>query len=454
MSSHSHHSRKHRRRNAIQVFFDRLRGRDSYHHHRSSFPGIHLPENYNEGSWKKKEEEISSSAPAISSPEGQGNDFSGNLPEKSEQVGGRTSIPHYQKRKKSIFSSFDRYFKERELRREERMKAKLRRKHRKESEREFRKLNAGPGLGKKLFSWSEEMSEAEKEKHVPLFSQRSPLYRNMTITINSMLIFLITYILVYLFYWLTCMLVASYYGLDSSLFYYDLRFNNHSPFWNRFNILLVTGIPPFASLFLGIFLYRVLFKNARFAGLQKLFILWSAFHLFNHFFGAFPSGVVTDEGFGYVAAWMYMNTAFKFMFSLVSLFILMVIGYYSAKHILETSDSLHRIKANNRLPFMLYQMAIPWLTGTIILLLVRIPHNFDYPYETLMLFSTAFLVIPAFFNEKVKPELNLLRAKKRRTINLGYVAMILVFFVFYRIMLGIGLHFVIEINVSISPATV
>ena len=102
---------------------------------------------------------------------------------------------------------------------------------------------------------------------------------------------------------------------------------------------------------------------------------------------------------------------------------------------------------------MLYQMAVPWLIGTILLLLLRIPHNFDYPYETLMLFSMAFIVIPPFFNEKVKPELNLMRIKKKRSINVGYIAMMLALVLFLRIMLGIGLHFIIGINISISPAS-
>jgi len=98
------------------------------------------------------------------------------------------------------------------------------------------------------------------------------------------------------------------------------------------------------------------------------------------------------------------------------------------------------------------QIALPWLIGTLIMLLIRIPENFKYPYETLMLFSTIFLVIPPFFNEKVKPQLNLLRVKKRRYINVGYLAMMLALLLFLRIMLGIGLHFLIEINISISPA--
>lgn len=454
MSSHGHHHRKRRRRNPIGEFFDRLRGKKSQSYHRSSFPGINMPKDYDPQTWKIKgrDEETSTPRPEPGAEDLE-KDFSQNFAENANHHGNDSYRPGYSKRKKSFFGNLDLYFKQRELRKEERMREKLRRKHRRKSQQEYRRMNKGPGVGKKLFNLGEEGDEAAKEKKVPFLSQRNPLYRNLTITLNSVFVFILTYILVYLFYWLTCMLVASWYGLDSTLYFYDLKFNDHSPLWNRFNILLVTGIPPFICLFLAIFLIQVLFKNKRFFGLQKLFILWSAFHLFNHFFGAFPSGIVTDEGFGYVAAWLYLNTAFKFLFSLLSLFALGAVGYFSARHILETSDSMHRIKGDNRLSFMLFQTAIPWLIGTIALLLIRLPHNFDYPYETLMLFSTVFLVIPPFFNEKVKPELNLLRVKKKRHINIGYLAMMLVFLLFLRIMLGIGLHFIIEINISISPAT-
>ncbi len=328
----------------------------------------------------------------------------------------------------------------------------MKRKIQRSISRNTAKMKQGEASGENYSTITEEGEEALRAKKARHIFPSKSLFRNLTITVNSIFVFLITYVLVYLFYWLTCMLVASWYGLDSTLYFYDLKFNDHSTIWNRFNILLVTGIPPFFCLFLGIFLYRVLFKMRRFVGLQKLFILWSTFHLFNHFFGAFPSGIITDEGFGYVAAWMYMNTAFKFMFSLISLFVLSVIGYYSAQYILETSDSLHRIKPENRRAFMLMQIALPWLIGTVIMLLIRTPENFDYPYETLMLFSTIFLVIPPFFNEKVKPHLNLLKVKKRRYINLGYFAMMLALLLFLRFMLGIGLHFIIEIHISISPA--
>ena len=147
-----------------------------------------------------------------------------------------------------------------------------------------------------------------------------------------------------------------------------------------------------------------------------------------------------------------MNTAFKFMFSLASLFVLGLIGFYSAERILQTSDSVNRIKQENRIAFILTQMVIPWILGTMIMLLVRIPENFKYPYETLMFFSMAFMVIPPFFNEKVKPKLNLVRIKKKRSLHLGYLVIMLAMLAFLRIMLGIGLHFIIKVSVSISPA--
>lgn len=452
MSNHGHHHRKSRKRNPINDFLDRLRGRRRYKPpHRSAFPGINLPKDYDPETWKEKSGEEKRPLFMDELEEG-GKDFSGKEPLTQPAFDKEPARSGRSRRKRTLSESIELFFRKRELRREERMREKLKRRHRRKSQEEFKKINQGPALGKQLFKTTEEGEEPEKEKQLPLFSQRNPIFRNLTIVVNSAMIFMLTYVLVYLFYWLSSMLVASVYGLDSTLYYYDLKFNDHSPLWDRFNILLVTGIPPFFCLALGLFLYRVLFDHKRFAGLQKLFILWSAFHLFNHFFGAFPAGIVTDEGFGYVAAWLYMNTAFKFLFSLISIFVLGLIGYYSAKRILETTDSMHRIKGGGRLSFILYQMALPMLIGTIILFLLRIPHNFDYPYETLMLFSMMFLVFPAFFNEKVKPELNLMKIKKKRSIHVGYLVMMLFLLAFLRIMLGIGLHFLIEINISISPA--
>lgn len=451
-SGHKHH--RHHRRSGIRGFFDRMSGKKDpgpvSHHHVSGFPGINLPRDFDPNQVQVRPDEPIIPAAESSSQPDESRDFSGPIPENIEIF--KSGSSKFKPVKRGLFESLAYYFKKRALRKEERRKERMKRKIKRQHQKEYRKQEIGRSFFKKLFTYQKEVDEFGRVKGFRLFSRSSAFYRNMTITVNSLSIFIATYVLAYLFYWLTSMLVASWYGLDSTLYYYDLKFNDHSTLWNRFNVLLVTGIPPFMCLFLGLFLWRVVFKKERFTGLQKLFILWSAFHLLNHFFGAFPSGVVTDEGFGYVAAWLYMNTAFKFMFSIISLFILGFIGFRSAEQILETSDSVSRIKSEYRVSFILTQVALPWLIGTVILLLLRLPKTFDYPYETLMFFSLAFMVIPPFFNEKVKPKLNLVKVKKRRNIHIGYLFIMLLLVSFLRIMLGIGLHFLIEINISIRPA--
>lgn len=456
MSNHDHHHKKPRKKNFISKILGRLRGkRSDKNYHRTEFPGINLPKNFDPVQWKDQSRHAQRPSELVTE-EPAGDIFGTNqqIPAIREQ--GLKDKPKRipKKKKNAIREAYKLYLQKREIRKEHRAKEQLKRHHRRKAEAERRKRDSGPGLAKTLFSSGEAGAEAGQEKAIPWYSRKHPAFRNLTITLNSTMIFITTYILTYLFYWLTCMLVASFYGLDSTLFFYDLQFNDHSPLWNRLNILVVTGVPPFLCLGLALFLIQVVFKVNRFAGLQKLFILWSAYHLFNHFFGAFPSGIVTDEGFGYVAAWLYLNTAFKFMFSLISLFILGIIGYFTTKHVLETSDSLNRIRGDHRLSFILYQMALPWFIGTVVMLILRAPKNFDYPYETLMFFSMAFLVFPAFFNEKVKPELNLLKSKRKRRINFGYITLTLLLLLFLRLVLDIGLHFIIEINISISPANV
>lgn len=441
MSGSGHSSKRHKKKNPIDRFFDRLRGKSGHRPYRDSeFPGIHLPKDYDPKVARELKKE---------KPDFMEEDEGVRIPESLS--GSKENRPERQGEKLSFFARIDHYFRTRSIRKEERQKERYKRKLRRKHQKEYYKEEKGRTVGQKLLNVTQP-GEFPSESKIPFFSQQNALYRNMTITVNSTVIFLLTYIIAYLFYWITCLLVAAWYGLDSTLYFYDLKFNDHSNLWTRFNILMVTGIPPFLSLFAALWLFRVVIKLDRFISLQKLFILWLCFHLFNRFFGAFPSGVVTDEGFGYVAAWMYMNTAFKFLFSLVSLFILGLIGYHSAERILETSDSMTRIKPENRVAFILTQMALPWFIGALILFLVRMPENFKYPYETLMLFSMGFLVIPPFFDEKVRPRLNLVKVKKRRSVHVGYLAMMLVMLVFLRIMLGIGLHFMIRLEISISPA--
>ncbi len=132
------------------------------------------------------------------------------------------------------------------------------------------------------------------------------------------------------------------------------------------------------------------------------------------------------------------------------LFILIIIGYQSASKFLSTSNSLDRVRTGVKKTFLFNQAFLPWLLGSLILLIIRIPNNFNYPYETFMFFSFAFIIIPVFFNDMAKPYRIYKKIRRKYSLNIGYIILFLLLLTAFRIGLDNGLHFIITIDFSFN----
>jgi hypothetical protein len=295
------------------------------------------------------------------------------------------------------------------------------------------------GGGKVIFDEPKDKRE-EREKRV----NRGYFYY----TINSTALYIIAYLLVYMVYQLTVLVVASRWGLDSVLYYYDLAFNDYSPLWSRYNIIVVTFSGPFISLVIGFVFYKWVVNRPKVKSFLKLFVLWIGFHGFNLFLGAFVSGVSFDEGFGYVANWLFLNVFWKFLISLVFLSILSMTGYFSAKKFLETSNSILRARKKHKTRFLFHQVVLPWFIGSAIILLVKIPNNM--PYETGILVIMMFMVVPVLFNLNAKPRSKMIGRNKPTKIIWTYIIILLLVLTLYRVGLDTGYHIVLKYKLSIS----
>ena len=275
---------------------------------------------------------------------------------------------------------------------------------------------------------------------------------------NSTVLFLIAYVVAYLTYQLTVIFVASFYGIDGVLYYYEVFFpiGNGSPLWTPFNIILITLSGPIVSLILGLVYYKLFLPRDGFGPVTRLFFLWLSFHSFNMFFGAYAAGTITDQGFGYVANWLHLPVVIKFALAMISLFVLMVIGYNATKPLLETSNSYHRVNSKNRNYFILNQAIIPWILGGVILILIKIPnknpqHVNIIVYDLIIIGSLAFAIIPTFFNKTVKPDNLRFKSSKRMKFVWLYMLIAILLIVAYRLGLDNGLHFIIRIMFRVAP---
>ncbi len=276
---------------------------------------------------------------------------------------------------------------------------------------------------------------------------------------NSTILYVLAYLLVYLSYQLAVIITAGNFGIDSVLYYYEVMFpvGNNSPLWTDFSIIAITLSGPLISLLLGILYYRYFLKKRQPANrMVKLFLIWLSFHSFNMFLGAWTAGIITDQGFGYVANWLYLPTAAKFFLSLVFVFLMAFIGFKSTQAFLETANSSARIRKSNRPWFILSQAVLPWLIGTGILLAIKIPnatpqHHNIIVYDAILLFSILALIVPMFFNAGVHPRLGAKQSRSRTRTNFLWLMLAVLMIVLYRIGLSHGLHFIINIDISISP---
>jgi len=262
--------------------------------------------------------------------------------------------------------------------------------------------------------------------------------------INSTVVYMLSFLFIYIIYQLATVLVAAHFDLTSTLFYYGIRWPGpDSSLWTFDSVIAIFMAGPVISLLLGLSLlalFYIFIVKDGFASL-KLFFVWSYIHAFNMFFGAFIVGVITEKGFGYAQDWLYLNTTDKYIISTISIFILALIGFLSTSHFLQCSLSNFIIRKDNRILFIISQVFIPWLLGSFLILLIKIPSN-TY-HESLIFVPLVFVFLPIFPNYfsfwtariKIPPKRRELQIEKTQIVILTIVMII------FRVVLNFGITF-------------
>lgn len=335
----------------------------------------------------------------------------------------------------------------REQNRKRRFLREMKKRHRKERKK---RTNIFQTLYKKYFErktrgysyYSAEGPEKEKQE---LKRQRRRL---AFFSINSVIIFILAYLIAYLTYQLAVMLAASRYGINSILLFYEVFFpiGNYSDKWNSFNIIIITFAGPLISVILGSVYLLVYVRQQRISGLKKLFYFWLGFHSINLFLGTFVGGVITQQGFGYVIAWMFLPTVVKFGLSIICLFALGLIGFFYTIYFMESSGSFFWTKKINRLLYLFFSGALPWAAGSIFIFLLKYPrvipqHENILVYDSISYVTMFFVIAGMFLNFKAQPVFDKTTKREGRRINWVYLVILLGLLVIFRLGLNTGLYY-------------
>jgi hypothetical protein len=275
--------------------------------------------------------------------------------------------------------------------------------------------------------------------------------RLLHFSVNSTLIFLITYVIAYSTYQALVMFVASRFGINSVFYFYEVYFpignTFNSGLWTDFNIVLITFSGPFISILLGTYFLILHVRKEKTKGLRKLFVLWLSYHFLNLFMGGFVAGVVTQQGFGYVIAWLFMPTFLRFGLSIIFLFLMGLIGYLHAVYFLESSNSLYWTQKYKKIWLIIFGGLIPWSFGAIFLFILKYPfvipqHSNIVVHDTMLYITMVFFIAPMLVNFKEKPSFDQsVRKAKGRRINWMYLVLFVLIMVAFRAGLDSGFSY-------------
>ena len=277
-------------------------------------------------------------------------------------------------------------------------------------------------------------------------------------TLTSTAMFMVAYQLTWFFYQLAVMVTASFFNINSVLFYYEVMFpeGGDSLKWTPETIIIITLAGPFLALIGWISLRYVLSLKNRYGTYFRMFLVWMYLISMMMFFGAFVGGAITLEGFGYVIDWLFMSIALRLTLSV--LFITMIIGISWKVVSLMPETSRNHSWKNNRHKYILSRLVVPWILGACIMTLLKLTNNITqhvniFDYDLINLATLVFAVVPPLLNSRTRPQLN-----RRRKVNqqlkaelpVIWVAAALITVLLFRFVLSYGIYFrfVLRLNLS------
>jgi hypothetical protein len=273
------------------------------------------------------------------------------------------------------------------------------------------------------------------------FRDKAPSRRLFALTsFNSTLLFLLSYFALFFISQIITVITAKFFNYPTSVYYYEIYFNISSEAWFHDSVKTIFSSGPIVSFVVGI-IFLIIYSNMREnPGPSKAFFLWGFLHGVNMLFGALLVGTLFETGVGHVISWLYISDSGKVLYSIVSIFLLVISGLVATKPFLISANSYHpEINKYNRTSFILAQVLMPYLAGNVFLFILRQP-RFVF-YDTFIALSLIISILPVMITYLSYHELFFEEEEKKPGITWLGLGLLGLAVLIFRGLLGIGIHF-------------
>ena len=193
--------------------------------------------------------------------------------------------------------------------------------------------------------------------------------------VNNTVLYVLAYTFVWAIHQFAKIFLSEYLHLrgnwDISKIVYTMADNE----WWRLAIIAVNGIGPFVCMLLAITAYTWYWRRLRASrGLFKLLVFWIALHAINLVLGALLADNFTQSGFWFVPSWVFqMGNVPNVLAGIAAGIAQIVLGYFGGVAFLQAHDSKTVMRYQNRRRMVMYTLILPFIYGTGIICLSRLP---------------------------------------------------------------------------------
>lgn len=266
---------------------------------------------------------------------------------------------------------------------------------------------------------------------------------SIIIIANSTIFYIFSYVFIYFVTQIATILAAATFKIPTVLYFYKIDFLIRASDWWFEQVWFVFSIGPIIALIIGI-LFLIIYSHVFYTdGLLKMFFLWGFVHGITMSIGAASIGSFVNQGFGNVERWLYFDDTILLFIALAGMTSIMFLGLLCVKLFLFSANSYYNVqKPEFRMSFILNQFLFPWLLGSLLLILLKIPFNlyeindFNIQYDTLILLSGLFFILPFFGRIQHFPEIYF--DEEARKITLEHKFLLIVLFIILLLRIGLN----------------
>lgn len=260
-----------------------------------------------------------------------------------------------------------------------------------------------------------------------------------TISLNSLLLFLIAYLIIYVLNLFVTGFTAILFDIPVKIYYYDVDYLIRGIDWTPDSVSGVFSSGPIAMFVLSLF-FLIVYKSVETeTGILRLLLLWMIFHAMTRFFGEILVGAILGKGFGFVILYMFVMDTGKVILTILGFVAMFTAGLIMARWSLYTANIyFNDLLKTYRFKFIFTQFILPFILGNIVILLIKIP-QFSY-FDVALNASMIFFLIPILVRSISMEDFYF--DEDPRTIKLKMIlpitAVSLLFF--FRLILGFGIR--------------